>query len=47
MSGYENKEFVRKYYKIDGRTEAGIKQYLDAHDPEYKTHSATSDMNLA
>jgi predicted ester cyclase len=47
MSSSENKEFVRKYYRIDGRTEAGIKQYLDAHDPEYKAHSVMGDMNLA
>jgi steroid delta-isomerase-like uncharacterized protein len=47
MSSSENKEFIQKYFGIDGRTEAGIKQYLDAHDPEYKTHSAMGDMNLA
>ncbi len=47
MSSSENKEFVRKYFTIDGSTEAGLKQYLDAHDPEYKTHSVTGDMNLA
>jgi steroid delta-isomerase-like uncharacterized protein len=47
MSSSENKEFIRKYYTIDGRTEAGLKQYLDAHDPEYKTHSVMGDMNLA
>jgi steroid delta-isomerase-like uncharacterized protein len=47
MSSSENKEFVRKYYGIDGRTEAGMKQYLDAHDPEYKAHSMMGDMNLA
>jgi predicted ester cyclase len=47
MSSSENKEFVRKYFTIDGRTEAGLKQYLEAHDPEYVTHSIMGDMNLA
>jgi predicted ester cyclase len=47
MSNFENKDFIRNYFEIDGRTEAGIKQYLDAHDPEYITHSVMGDMNLA
>jgi predicted ester cyclase len=46
MSSSENKEFIRKYYAIDGRTEAGVKQYMNFHDAGYKAHSVMGEMNL-
>jgi predicted ester cyclase len=46
MSSSDDKEFIRKYYAIDGRTESGVKQYMDFHHPGYKAHSVMGDMNL-
>jgi steroid delta-isomerase-like uncharacterized protein len=46
MSISENKELIRQYYKIDGRTEAGLKKYMDFHDPEYVAHSVMGDITL-
>jgi steroid delta-isomerase-like uncharacterized protein len=46
MSISENKELIKQYCSIDGRSEAGLKKYMDFHDPKYIAHGVTGDMTL-